>query len=118
MYSASRQFEKVVFLAIAGEKIEHVAGKNRTSLITMINNHLQREELEELEDMGISELLLTKDKVTELHAEVAMTEHLTKLQAKSNEEKNGQDEAQVTTAIHTTTFSDTGPGQTPPPWHK
>ena len=70
------------FLAIAGEKFEHVAGKNRTSLVTMISNHLQREELQELEDMGMSELLSVKDKVTELHTEVTMTKHLAKLQAK------------------------------------
>lgn len=136
------------FLAIAGETFEHVAGKNRASLITMISNHLQREELQELEDMGISELLFLKDKVTELHAEVAMTEHLAKLQAKSNEDKNGQDKTQVTipqesslpqlqpmpstgstyrgsehkaqvpTVTHTTPVSGTGSGQAPPPWHK
>lgn len=136
------------FLAIAGEKFEHVAGKNRASLITMISNHLQREELQELEDMGISELLFVKDKVTELHARVVMTEPLAKLQAKTNEERNGQNKtqvtipqesrppqlqslpstgstyrgsehnAQVTTVIHTTPVSGTGPDQTAPLWHK
>lgn len=54
-------------LNIAGEGFEHVAGKNRASLITMISNHLQREELQELEDMGMSEVLSVKDEVTELH---------------------------------------------------
>lgn len=84
------------FLTIAGEKFEHVAGKNRASLITMISNHLQREELQELEDMGMSELLFVKEKITELHAEVTITEHLAEPQAKSNEDKNGQAETQVT----------------------
>ncbi|KAK0141138.1 hypothetical protein N1851_021879 [Merluccius polli] len=136
------------FLTIAGERFEHVAGKSRASLVTMISNHLQREELQEHEDMGMSELLFLKDQVTELHAEVAMTGHFTKLQAKSNDDKNGQDntgvtipqesrlppleplpftgstysgsehKAQVTTVIHTTPVSGTGPGQAPPPWHK
>lgn len=139
-----------VFLYIAGEEFEHVAGKNRASLITMISNHLQREELQELEDMGISELLFLKDKIAELQAEVAMTEHLTEPPAPLNEGKNGQDKAQdtipqesrppqlqlqslpftgstysgsehkaqVTTVIHRTPASGTGPGLTPAHWHK
>lgn len=128
------------FLAIAGEEFEHVAGKNRASLITMISNHLQREGLQELEDMGMSELLFLKDKIAELHTEVAMAEHLTEPQAPLNEEKNGQDKAQgnipqdnrppqlqplsstgstyrgseqkaqVTTVIYRTPVSGTGPG--------
>lgn len=134
------------FLTIAGPEFEHVAGKNRASLITMISNHLQREELQELEDMGLSELLFLKDKIAELPAKVAMTEHSTEPQAKLNEENNAQDKAQgtipqessppqlqslpstgstyrgsghkaqVTTAIHRTPA--TGPGQFSPPWHK
>lgn len=67
-----------------------MAGKNKASLITMISCYLQREELQELEDMGMSELLFFRDKI----AEVAMAEHLTEPQAPLNEEKNGQDEAQ------------------------
>lgn len=136
------------FLGIAGANFECVAGKSRPSLITMISNHLQREELEELEDMGMSELLFAKDKITEFHAEVTMSEHLADPQAKSNEDDNEQDETQitmpqesklpqlrplpsmvsaqrvsahrahVTTVGHTVPVSGTGPGQTPPLWHK
>ena len=38
------------FLTIAGTDFEHVAEKNRSSLITMISNHLQREESQQLQD--------------------------------------------------------------------
>ena len=136
------------FLSIAGEKFERVAGKNRASLITMISSHLQREELQDFEDMGMSELLLVNDKITELHAEVTMTEHLADPQAKSTEDKNGQDKTQVTTPkesrlpqsqplpaimstprgserrAHVTTVRNatpvlgTSPSQAPPLWHK
>ena len=57
------------FLTIAGPNLKYVTGKNRMSLVTMIKNHLHREELEELEDKGISDLLSLKDKILELHAE-------------------------------------------------
>lgn len=53
-------------LLIAGPTFEHVTGKNRTALITLISNHIQREELDELEDKGMSDLLHLKDKITEL----------------------------------------------------
>ncbi|KAL6454997.1 hypothetical protein MHYP_G00365650 [Metynnis hypsauchen] len=39
------------------------------SLVTLINNYLHREELEELEDKGMSSLLSFKDKILEVHAE-------------------------------------------------
>lgn len=134
------------FLTIAGKEFEHVAVKNRASLIIMISNYLQREELQEFEDRGMSELLFLKDKIAELHAEASMTEHSTEPQTPLNEEKNEPDEAQgntrqesrphqlqpltptgitgggsehkahVTTFIHRTPAS--GTGQTPPPWHK
>lgn len=54
------------FLTIAGPKFEKVSGKNRSFLISYITNHLEREELDELEDQGMSELLGLKDKIIEL----------------------------------------------------
>ncbi|KAL6465912.1 hypothetical protein MHYP_G00260450 [Metynnis hypsauchen] len=57
------------FLAIAGPNLQYVADKNRMSLVTLINNYLHREELEELEDKGMSSLLSFKDKILEVHAE-------------------------------------------------
>ena len=56
-------------LTISGPNLKYVTGKNRMSLVTMIKNHLHREEPEELEDKGMSGLLSLKDKILELHAE-------------------------------------------------
>lgn len=47
------------------EKID-VSRKTRLSLLTCIMNYLEREEIGELEDGGMTELLLLKDKVTEI----------------------------------------------------
>lgn len=49
-------------LSISSPEFRHVSDKNRTSLISMISNHLQREELRELEDDGMAEHLLLMDK--------------------------------------------------------
>lgn len=54
------------FLAIAGPGFENVSGKSRSSLISYITRHLEREELSELEDEGMSELLSLKDKIIDL----------------------------------------------------
>lgn len=54
------------YLLIAGAEFEHVINKGRTALITLISNHIQRGELEELEDKGIANLLHLKDKISEL----------------------------------------------------
>ncbi|MEQ2183369.1 hypothetical protein GOODEAATRI_031940 [Goodea atripinnis] len=40
----------------------------------MISNHLQSEELQKLEDLGMAELLCFKDKITELHTEGTETQ--------------------------------------------
>lgn len=135
-------------LTIAGTDFEHVTGKNRASLITMISNHLQREELQQLEDMGMAELLSFKDEISELCDEVVTAQHVTEPQAPLNKEQNGEDKtqgstppesrppqlqplppigsvnggnehkAQVATLLHRTSASGTGLGQTPIPWHK
>lgn len=54
------------FLCIAGSKFENVSGKSRSALISLVTKHLNRESLSELEDQGMAELLLLKDKVVEL----------------------------------------------------
>lgn len=50
------------FLTIACPNFEMVSGKSRSSLISHVTNHLEREELSELEDEGMAELLTLKDK--------------------------------------------------------
>lgn len=54
------------FLNISGERRIDVERKSRISLVTHVMKYLDREEMLELEDGGMSELLLLKDKVTEL----------------------------------------------------
>lgn len=122
---------------------EHVAGKNRASLITSISNHLQREDLQELEDMEMAELLSFKDEVRELCDRAAMAELLIEPQAAANEQQNGQGttwsntaqesrpsqlqpllptgsvdggnerKAQVATLLNSTSASGPGPGPSP-----
>ncbi len=53
------------FLNISGEQRAEVKGKSRISLVTHIVKYIDREELAELEDNGMSELLLLKDKVAD-----------------------------------------------------
>ena len=54
------------YLIIAGAEFEHVTNKSRTALITLISNHIQREELEKLEDQGMADLLHLQDKISEI----------------------------------------------------
>lgn len=67
------------FLSISGEQRAGVKGKSRISLVTHILKYLDREELTELEDDGMSELLLLKDKVADMihsiSSETAQTEY-------------------------------------------
>lgn len=51
------------FLIIAGPEFEHLSGKSRASLISM--SHLQRAELDELENKGRAELLCFRDRIHE-----------------------------------------------------
>ncbi|KAK0156236.1 hypothetical protein N1851_000489 [Merluccius polli] len=53
-------------LLIAGLNLEKVTGKRRPFLISHITSHLERAELNELEDQGTSELLILKDQIVEL----------------------------------------------------
>lgn len=53
------------FLDISGEQRRDVQDKSRISLMTHIMRFLEREEAAELEDGGMSELLLLKDKMTD-----------------------------------------------------
>lgn len=53
------------FLNISGEQRANVKGKSRISLVIHIMKYLEREEVAELEDDGMSELLLLKDKITD-----------------------------------------------------
>lgn len=53
------------FLGIASPAFKDVSGKSRTSLISLISTHLQREELDEREDKGMAELLYLRDKINE-----------------------------------------------------
>lgn len=54
------------FLQISGEERADVREKSRMSLVTHIMKHLEREDLADLEDQGMSELLALRDKVAEL----------------------------------------------------
>lgn len=60
------------FWFIAGPELEHVSGKSRTSLISLISSHLEREELKQLEDHGMAELLCFMDKVSECETIIAV----------------------------------------------
>lgn len=48
-------------LQISGPEEKNVAGKSRGQLISHIIKHLEREELTDLEDEGMSELLNVQD---------------------------------------------------------
>lgn len=48
------------FLDISGEQRADVKGKSRISLVTHVMKYLEREEVTELEDGGMSEWLLLK----------------------------------------------------------
>lgn len=84
------------FLTIAGPKFECVTGKGRTALITLISNYIQREELEELEDKGMSDLLHFQDKMFELQAadKIDTPEQVNSQEALLNEEQKKQDQEQ------------------------
>ncbi|KAF3835542.1 hypothetical protein F7725_028100 [Dissostichus mawsoni] len=62
------------FLTIAGTTFEYVSGKSRSSLISHVTMHLEREELSELEDQGTAELLVLKDKIVELQQAALLRE--------------------------------------------
>ncbi|KAK0135228.1 hypothetical protein N1851_028947 [Merluccius polli] len=65
------------FLCIAGGALEHVTGKSRGALIKIVSRHMQRDELEKQEDDGMTDLLLCKDKMTELLAAANLTQQQT-----------------------------------------
>lgn len=98
------------FLTIAGSKFEHVTGKNRTSLILMISNHLQSEEFQMLEDLGMSELLCFKDKITELQAE-ATGSSVKELKVARHEQQNEFNETLGSTSTETRPFQSHVPSQ-------
>lgn len=54
------------FLDIAGTQRENVLGKSRSFLIAHIVKYIERDEVDELEDQGMSFLLDLKDKITEI----------------------------------------------------
>lgn len=54
------------FLEISGEQRRDVKDKSRIALMTRIMMFLEREEVAELEDGGMSELLLLRDEMTEM----------------------------------------------------
>lgn len=54
------------FLDIAGTNRENVVGKTRNALVSLIIQHVERDELSELEDEGMSEMLSLMDKITTL----------------------------------------------------
>lgn len=130
------------FLIIAGPELEHVAGKNRTSLILLISNHLQSEELQKLEDLGMAMLLCLKDKITELQAQTA-ADHASEPQASTDKNPNqpddtqdsaptesrppqvqvpqnvkGEQRVQANKPIHRMAASGSSLDHIPPPWHK
>lgn len=54
------------FLKISGDQRTNVDRKSRISLVTHILKYLERDEVAELEDQGMTELLLLKDKIEDL----------------------------------------------------
>ncbi|KAJ3591792.1 hypothetical protein NHX12_006924 [Muraenolepis orangiensis] len=78
------------FLFIAGGTLEHVTGKSHAALITLISNHIQREELE---DNGMTDLLLLKDNITEIQ-EVATLRQQKTQEAELQEEQMKKEEKQ------------------------
>ena len=66
IYQRCPQPSHISIKELSGAKFEHVTDKGRTALITLISNHIQRVELEELEDEGMSDLLHLQDKMFEL----------------------------------------------------
>lgn len=94
LYTLTRDtlIELCDFLTIAGPTFERVSGKSRSSLISHLTSHLEREELKELEDQGMAELLLLRDKIVEFQqvAQNSATEH-----AASNEKPTDLVEKQV-----------------------
>lgn len=76
-------------LIIAGAEFEHVTGKGRTALITLISNYIQSEELEKLKDKGMAHLQHLQDKTSELQT-ASKTDTLKQVdeeQKKHDEEK-------------------------------
>lgn len=98
------------FLTIAGPKFEHVAGKNRTSLILMISNHLQSDKFQKLEDLGMSEFLCFRDKITELRVE-ATDIQVKELKAARHAQQNEYDEILGTTSTETRSSQSHVPSQ-------
>lgn len=76
LYTLTRDdlIEVCDFLTIAGSTFEYVSGKKRSSLISHVTMHLEREELRELEDQGMAELLVLKDKIVELQQAALLRE--------------------------------------------
>lgn len=54
------------FLNIVGTEHENVLGKSRSFLIAHIVKYIERDEVQELEDQGMSFLLNLKDKIVEI----------------------------------------------------
>ncbi|KAK0142717.1 hypothetical protein N1851_019351 [Merluccius polli] len=84
------------FLTIAGPLFECVTGKGRTALITLISNYIQKEELEELEDQGMSDPLHLQDKIAELQATgtIDTVAQVNSQEALLNKEQKKQDQKQ------------------------
>ena len=78
------------YLIIAGAEFEHVSDKGRTALITLISSHIQRTELEKLEDKGMAELLHLQDKLSELQVacKAGTLKQVDEQQKKQNEEED------------------------------
>lgn len=58
------------FLKISGTEHENVLDKGRTFLISHIVRHVERDEVNELEDQGMSFLLNLKDKIAEIQLSI------------------------------------------------
>jgi hypothetical protein len=78
-----------VSLTIAGAEFEHVTGKGRAALITLISNYIQSEELGNLEDEGMSRLLHLQYNISELQtaAENGTLKQVSDTQEKQNDEE-------------------------------
>lgn len=77
------------YLILAGAEFEHVSGKGRTALITLISSYIQREGLEDLDDQGMADLLHLQDKIYELQAvcNASATKQAEEQQKKQDEEE-------------------------------
>ncbi|XP_039676826.1 uncharacterized protein LOC120571799 [Perca fluviatilis] len=80
-------------LQILGSGTEHVAGKTRSQLISHVIEYLEREELADLEDEGMSDLLNVQDIIDKIHMATNLSE--CEILSQIDEQENLQKEVEA-----------------------